>query len=323
MIFDRQISRKPDKYPWCTDFINAMWSGHWTPNEFNFQSDIQDFTTELKKDEQEIIAKTLSAIGQIEISLKTFWAKLGENLPHPSLSDLGFVMASVEVIHGKAYEKLLDVLHLHEKFEENLKLEVIGGRVDYLRKYLEKQYTDDKKQYIYSLILFTLFVENVSLFSQFYIISWFNRFKNVLKDCAQQIQYTAKEEMCHAQVGVKLVQVIREEYPEFFDDELISKVKRQARAAVKSESKIIDWILDGYEGSRISAHILKEYVKNRINESLEQLGFGKEYEIDEKDRRDFEWMDEEVLGNMSTDFFFKRPIEYSKKNKKFDAEDLF
>ena len=27
----------------------------------------------------------LSAIGQIEVAVKKFWAKLGDNLPHPSL----------------------------------------------------------------------------------------------------------------------------------------------------------------------------------------------------------------------------------------------
>jgi ribonucleoside-diphosphate reductase beta chain len=110
----------------------------------------------------------LSAIGQIEISVKKFWTKLGDNLPHPAVSDLGITMGNIEVIHNNAYEKLLDVLQLQDIFEENLKLDIIQGRVKYLRKYLDKHYKDSRKQYIYSLILFTLYVENVSLFSQFY-----------------------------------------------------------------------------------------------------------------------------------------------------------
>ena len=57
--------------------------------------------------------------------------------------------------------------------EKNLELDFIEGRVNYLRKYNHKFYKDSKKQYVYSIILFTLFVENVSLFSQFYIINWF------------------------------------------------------------------------------------------------------------------------------------------------------
>jgi hypothetical protein len=58
------------------------------------------------------VIRTLSAIGQIEIAVKTFWAKLGENLPHPSLQDLGYVMANTEVIHNNAYERLISILGL-------------------------------------------------------------------------------------------------------------------------------------------------------------------------------------------------------------------
>src|SRR5690606_18710622 len=118
----------------------------------------------------------------IEIAVKTFWSKLGDNLPHPELSDLGHVMAFSAVTHNKSYQKLLDVLGLQDVFEKILKEPVISGRVSYLRKYNKRIYEDDKKQYVYALILFTLFVENVSLFSQFLIINHFNRFHNVLKD---------------------------------------------------------------------------------------------------------------------------------------------
>jgi ribonucleoside-diphosphate reductase beta chain len=322
-IFEEQIARKPDYYSWTNDFINAMWTGHWTPNEFNFRSDVQNFKTDLTTEEQQIIVKTLSAIGQIEIAVKKFWARLGDTLPHPSIVDMGLVMAHIEVIHNRAYEKLLNVLGITDAFEDNLKLDIIAGRVKYLRKYLDKNYDDNKKQFVYALILFTLFVENVSLFSQFYIVSWFNRYKNVLKDTAQQVQYTAKEEMCHAQIGIKLVQVIREEYPDLFDKDLMDKINNEAQEAFKAESKIIDWIIQDYKSEKLNADILKEYIKSRINDSLLQIGFEKIFTVDDTLMHDFEWMDEEVLGNTSTDFFYKRPVEYAKKNKAFDVEDMF
>jgi ribonucleoside-diphosphate reductase beta chain len=196
-IYDEQISRKPNKYPWTEQFIKVMHDGFWTDKEFSFKTDLHQFKTVLNDKEREIIVRTLSAIGQIEVAVKTFWAKLGENLPHPSLSDLGYVMANVEVIHNNAYERLLSVLDMEDIFEENLKLEWIQGRVKYLKKYTHRFYKDSKKQYLYALILFTLFVENVSLFSQFYIINWFAKNKNVLKDTDQQVRYTRNEEAIH------------------------------------------------------------------------------------------------------------------------------
>ena len=118
MIFDEQISRKPDYYPWTEEFRRSMWDGHWTDKEFSFSSDIQDFHVKLTDQEQQIIIRTLSAISQIEVAVKTFWAKIGDNLPHPSIRDMGYVMANTEVIHNEAYERLLKLLDLEEVFEE-------------------------------------------------------------------------------------------------------------------------------------------------------------------------------------------------------------
>lgn len=311
-IFDEQVSRKPNNYPWTEEFIQAMHNGFWTDKEFSFTSDLQDFKVSLSKEEKNIIIRTLSAIGQVEIDIKKFWARLGENLPHPSLYDLGITMANVEVIHNNAYERLLSELDVTDIFQQNLKEEVIKGRVNYLKKHNHRYYKDSKKQYILALILFTLFVENVSLFSQFYIILWFERYRNVLKDTSQQVNYTKREEDIHAKIGIKIINQIRLEHPELFDEELEYKVLEEANEAFKAESRIIDWIVGEWSDQRISANILKEYIKSRINDSLYQVGFKQLFEIDINAKRDFEWMDEDTKGNNSTDFFFQRPTDYSK-----------
>jgi ribonucleoside-diphosphate reductase beta chain len=323
MIFQEQISRKPNQYTWTEEFIESMHNGFWTDKEFSFKSDIQQFKVNLNDQEREIIVRTLSAIGQIEVAVKTFWAKLGENLPHPALQDLGYVMANVEVIHNNAYERLLSVLDLEEVFEENLKLEWIQGRVNYLRKYTHRFYKDSKKQYLYALILFTLFVENVSLFSQFYVINWFARFKNVLKDTDQQVKYTRNEENIHALVGIKIINTIRKEYPELFDEELEEKIIFEAGEAFKSEAKIVDWMVNGIQEDGLNAPLLKEFIKNRINDSLKQIGFKKAFKVDKELLKKTLWFEEELLGNNMTDFFHSRPVEYSKKGQSFDESDLF
>ncbi len=322
-IFDEQISRKPNRYPWTEQFIEAMHNGFWTDKEFSFKSDVQQFKTELTEQEREIIIRTLSAVGQIEVAVKTFWSKLGDNLPHPSLQDLGFVMANIEVIHNNAYERLLSVLDMEDIFEENLKLEWIQGRVKYLKKYTHRFYKDSKKQYLYALILFTLFVENVSLFSQFYVINWFARYKNVLKDTDQQVKYTRNEENIHALVGIKIINTIREELPELFDDELEERILHEAEEAFKSEAKIVDWMINGIQEPGLSAPIVKEFIKNRINESLVQIGFKKPFEVDKQLLEPTMWFEEELLGNNMTDFFHSRPTEYSKKSQSFSEDDLF
>ena len=322
-IFTEQLSRKPNLYPWTEQFIEAMHNGFWTDKEFSFTSDVQQFKTQLSEQEREIIVRVLSAIGQIEVAVKSFWAKLGENLPHPALQDLGYVMANTEVIHNNAYERLLTVLDMEDIFEENLKLDFIQGRVKYLRKYTHKFYSSSKKQYLYALTLFTLFVENVSLFSQFYVINWFARFKNVLKDTDQQVKYTRNEENIHALVGIKIINTIREEMPELFDEELEERIRGEAVEAYNSEAKIVDWMINGIKEPGLDALTVKEFIKNRINSSLEQIGFKPVFDVDNELLEATMWFEEELLGNNMTDFFHSRPVEYSKKSQSFDEDDLF
>lgn len=323
MIFEPQEARKPDLYPWTEKFIHAMWDGHWTDREFNFSSDKHDFHTRLSPSERCVIVRTLSAIAQIEVAVKTFWANLGDHLPHPSIRDMGYVMANVEVIHNKAYERLLRELNLEEVFQENLQLPWIAGRVEYLKKYNKKCYTDNKKQFVYALILFTLFVENISLFSQFYIINWFGR-KNLLKDTNQQTHYTLLEEDIHAKAGIMLINTIREEYPEIFDQDLNDRIVQEAYAAFEAESLIIDWLVEDVSTEFLSAKILKEFIKNRLNESLVAIGYQEVFtNLDRDLLSKTTWFDEQVYANGMTDFFYQRPVEYVKSKQSFSPDDLF
>lgn len=325
MLFEEQIARKPNLYPWTQDIIDALWTSHWTPNEFNFKGDYSQFYNDLTDEERGIIVRTLSAIGQVEIAVKRFWGDIGKILPHPSITDMGFVMANNEVIHNQAYEKLLDVLRLQDAFEDALKVPVVKGRIQYLRKHLEKNYRDERKQFVYALILFTLFVENTSLFGQFYTIMHFNRFKAVLKDTAQQVQYTRLEEQLHAKAGILIINTLRQEYPEFFDAALTRKIVKECKEAIQHEANIAEWMLGDYKVEGLCKETLVAYMKNRINKSLEEIGFP----VLEMTERDLEllpstiWMDEETLGQSMTDFFQKRSVDYAKNHRTYNEEDIF
>ena len=221
-----------------------------------------------------------------------------------------------------AYEKLLDVLGITDVFEKNLENPIIAGRVQYLRKYLKKVYKDDRKQYIYAITLFTLFVENVSLFSQFYIILHMNKNKAILKDTAQQVKYTRNEEMLHAQCGIKLINTMREEYPELFDEELEARITEEIQAAIAYESNVIRWIMDGYEQKGLSSEILIEFIKKRMVESLEAIGFDHGVSYDNNLVKETTWFDEGLYGTNMVDFFQGRPVDYA-RGKGISADDLF
>lgn len=322
-IFDEKLSLKPDHYTWTADFIHSAWQSHWTPEEFNFTKDYSDFKTVLTKEEQDIVKRALSAISQVEISVKTFWAQLYKNLPHPSISDLGFTLANQEVIHQRAYTKLLEVLNLEEAFEELLQEPVMQGRVQYLRKYNQKLYTvDERKQYVYQLCLFTLFVENVSLFSQFFIILWLNRRNGALKDTAQQINYTMLEENLHSKVGIKLINTIREEYPELFDQELEDRITEECELAIEYEKNVLRWILGDYHQEGLNQEILEAFISKRMISCMNDIGINHNISYNRDRDAEIRWVDEMLLSQNFVDFFVKKPVDYQ-KNVIVSEDDLF
>jgi ribonucleoside-diphosphate reductase beta chain len=124
-------------------------------------------------------------------------------------------------------------------------------------------------------------------------------------------------------VGIRIINTIREEYPELFDDELEQRIAHEAQEAYKAEAKIVDWMVNGIDEEGLSANLLKEFIKNRINESLSQIGFKPVFEVDKELLKAAVWFDEELIGKNLTDFFHSRPTGYAKKAKSFSEDDLF
>jgi len=56
---------------------------------------------------------------------------------------------------------------------------------------------------------------------------------------------------------------------------------------------------------------------------LEQAGFKKSFEVDEKLLERTEWFDLQNASTMHTDFFSKKPVNYTKNSKSFNEDDLF
>jgi len=66
-----------------------------------------------------------------------------------------------------------------------------------------------------------------------------------------------------------------------------------------------------------------EFLKNRFNNSLRNVGLRPLFSVDEQAIAATRWFDEELLATKENDFFNKRSITYSKKMKSFSEEELF
>ena len=321
-IFKKRVSLKPYEYPELAEYVNAIRHSYWIHTEFNYTSDIQDFKSNLSEVEQDSIKKTMLAISQIEVAVKNFWGDIYIKMPKPEIAAVGITFAESEVRHHDAYSHLLEVLGLNEEFEKLEENPVMIGRINYLDRAL-KRTDDSNKSFSESIVLFSLFIEHVSLFSQFLIIMAFNKHKNVLKGISNVVEATSKEEQIHGDFGIDLINIIKEENPEWFDEDFNRMVTRICKKAFKHESRLIDWIFENGELDFLPKEVIKEFIKNRFNNSLESIGVSKIFEVDEKLLAETDWFDDEIIGTKHGDFFVKRSINYSKRTKSITSEDLF
>ncbi|MFP4111620.1 MAG: ribonucleotide-diphosphate reductase subunit beta [Candidatus Woesearchaeota archaeon] len=322
-IFEPRLNLKPYEYPGLLEYVDAIRHSYWIHTEFKFDGDIQDFKVRLSETERDAIRKTMLAISQIEVAVKTFWGNLYSKLPKPEIGSVGATFSESEVRHHDAYSHLLEILGLNKEFE-NLKNEpVIMQRVNYLDSVVKYAKTEDKKEYSQSILLFSLFVEHVSLFSQFLIIMSFNKYKNQFKGISNVVEATSKEEQIHGDFGIEIINIIKQENPEWFDETHNRLVQNMCRQAFESESKIVDWIFEKGELDFLPKSVIREFIKNRFNNSLESIGIPKIFDINNDLLELTEWFDDEVIATKHVDFFAKRSINYTKKSKSVTSDDLF
>ncbi|MBW7890814.1 MAG: ribonucleotide-diphosphate reductase subunit beta [Chitinophagaceae bacterium] len=322
-LFEKRINYKPFEYPEVLQFTDSINRTFWVHSEVDFTADTQDFHSHLTPKERSAVKRSLLAIAQIEVAVKSFWGNLYHHFPKPELNGLGSTFAECEFRHSEAYSRLVEVLGYNNEFENLVEVPVINERIEYLTRALSTTSSADKREYSMALVLFTILIENVSLFSQFAIILAFPRFKGWMKNVSNIIAWTSIDEQVHANAGIYLINKIREEYPEMLNDEAVHRIEQMVRESIRVEERIIDWIFEEGELEIIRRQDLINFIKFRVDESLEKIGIPLQFHISAEQYRPMKWFEEEVFANSLDDFFAKRPVDYTKHDKSITAADLF
>lgn len=322
-IFKPRKNLKPYEYPELEKYKEAIQHSYWLHTEYNYTSDIQDYKVNVKAHERTAIKNSMLAIAQIEVDVKEFWGDLYKRLPKPELANVGHTFAESEVRHSDAYAHLLELLGLNNEFEKIDEIPALRNRINYLRKHNEYARTGNDRDYAIAILLFSAFVEHISLFSQFLIIMSFNKYSNLFSGISNAIEATSKEEQLHGEFGVELINTIREEKPKWFDDSMANDIYDLVKEAYKSEHEVLDWIFEDGELEFMPRYTVEEFIKNRLNNSLEAIGLERIFNVDEKEVEKTDWFDDEVVATKHVDFFEKRSVNYTKRSRSITADDLF
>lgn len=322
-IFKKRIYLKPYEYPELYDYVNAVRHSYWIHTEFNFVSDVQDFKVNVDEKERSAIQNSMLAIAQIEVAVKTFWGDIYKKLPKPEIGAVGATFAESEVRHTDAYAHLLEILGLNDIFKTIGEVPALMQRVRYLEKSLANARSEDNREYSQAILLFSLFIEHVSLFSQFLVMMSFNKHKNLFKGISNAVEATSKEEQIHGLFGIDIINIIKEEHPEWFDSAFEEEVIRLCEEAFESEKGVVEWIFEKGELEFMSKAVVVEFIKQRFNNSLQSIGIRKIFDTDEQLLKESDWFYDEVIATKHGDFFNKKSINYNKKSKSITSDDLF
>ncbi|SDL29375.1 Ribonucleotide reductase, small chain [Salinimicrobium catena] len=98
-IFEKRVNYKPFEYPEILKFTEAINKSFWVHSEVDFTADVQDFHSYLSPNEKQVVKRSLLAIAQIEVAVKSFWGDLYTHLPKPEFNGLGSTFAECEFRH--------------------------------------------------------------------------------------------------------------------------------------------------------------------------------------------------------------------------------
>lgn len=324
-LFNKRVNLKPYEYPEFLEYKDAIRHSYWVHDEFNFDGDIQDFKVECSEAEKSVIKRTLLAIAQIEVSVKTFWSDIYHKMPKPEIASVGMTFSESEVRHADAYSHLLDLMGLTEEFENVKEIPAMADRIEYLDDYMVGgEDLNSKRDFALSVLLFSIFIEHVSLFSQFLIMLGFDKYTKRFKGIANVVEATSKEEQIHGLFGVELINQMREENPEWFDDSFEEEIKNFCLKAEKAERKVLDWILEKGDLDFLPRKDIVAFIRDKFNRSLKNVDINPIFnDIDSSRLENTRWFHEEILLTKGNDFFQKRGTAYSKMTQSVSGDDLF
>lgn len=323
-IFEKSLHVDP-KYQPLEKYVHIMYRGFWTPAKYeqNIRMiDTPHYFNSLSELDRSVISKCIMAVSLVEDKVKTYWSTLALDLPQTIIGDVGGLFGQSEVTHRRSYHSLAESLGVDT---DNLdRFDALRGRIEYLSKYIE---TDPKiigkKRILKKLVLFTSLVERCSLFTQFYILMSYAKHNKGLKTISMLQQSTAIEEVTHYKFGIDVINIIKSEYPNMWDEYMEELVTDNIVAAYQSEVSLIDWFFE----QGVPDHITKEEIINFLNYNFNvvcnDLNLPKRFDVDEKLLEEkSEWFKVKVFVPGEPDFFDNATGGYAAEDEEIDTDNF-
>ena len=308
----------PFKYDWAWQKYLDGSANHWMPQEINMTNDIVLWKSEdgLTEDERIIVKRNLGFFSTADsLVANNLVLALYRLITNPECRQYILRQSLEEAIHTHAYQYCIESLGMDEGEIFNMYREVpcVARKASWGLKYTQEISDPDfktgteetDKQLLKNLIAFYCVLEGIFFYCGFTQILSMGR-RNKMTGTAEQFQYILRDESMHVNFGIDVINQIKIENPNLWDEQMKSDAAQMILEGTELEIQYArDTMPRGVLG--MNASMMEEYLKFIANRRLTQLGLDEEFT---GVTNPFPWMSEISDLRKEKNFFETRVTEY-------------
>lgn len=322
MILDDVVAmvNQPDSDPWARKLYKDGCNNNWMPSEIPMDKDIKDWRSNdvLSPDERLVYTRCIGFFAGTEsLVSNNLLINIGKHIVSGECRSYIARQMFEESLHNETILYICESLDLDKKtvFQAYNSIPSIKAKDDFLMKITSdlgrpdftKSTLEGKKELLMNIIAFYVICEGILFYSGFVTLMAFGR-QQKMPGTSEQMQYSMRDEALHLQFGVNLIQKIKDEYPEIWDDNFVQQVYNNIDTAMQLEVAYARDILpNGILG--LNSDMLMEYVQFICNRRLKSIGLEEKYP---NAKNPFSWLSETNDLRKQKNFFETRVNEYKK-----------
>ncbi|WP_285734725.1 ribonucleotide-diphosphate reductase subunit beta [Kitasatospora phosalacinea] len=282
-----ELTLRPMRYPSFYDRYRDAIKNTWTVEEVDLHSDVADLA-KLSEGERHMIGRLVAffATGD-SIVANNVVLSLYKHINSPEARLYLSRQLFEEAVHVQFYLTLLDT-YLPDPEDRNAafaaveNIPSIAQKAQFCFKYMNAvdhieslQSKEDRRAFLLNLICFAACVEGLFFYGAFAYVYWF-RSRGLLHGLATGTNWVFRDESMHMDFAFSVVDTVREEEPDLFDDKMARQVTEMLEEAVEAELQFArDLCGDGLPG--MNTESMREYLQAVADQRLARLGLPVRY----------------------------------------------
>ena len=310
------LTLRPMQYPVFFEMFKNGIKNTWTVEEVDFSTDLVDLRSRLTPAEIHLIQRLVAffATGDSIVS-NNLVLNLYKHINSPEARLYLSRQLFEEAVHVQFYLTLLDNYVPDPEaraaaFAAVENIPSISKKADFCMKWMDSiQQLDElrtpvhQKQFLLNLICFAGCIEGLFFFAAFAYV-YFLRSRGLLNGLAAGTNWVFRDESCHLEFAYEVVNIVREQHPELFDEQLERDVVTMLREAVDCELQFAEDLLSGGVAG-LSVRQMRQYLEYVADARVVRLGIAPIF----GSKNPFSFMELQDVQEL-TNFFERRVSAY-------------